>query len=48
MLLHHAKVDYEFIGHTFEGWGELKKQGKSGEFDGLPRWTINGKEYQDV
>ena len=44
-LLHHAKVDYQYIGYDFEQWGKLKGEGKGGEFGGLPRLTMNGKEY---
>ena len=31
-LLHHAKVDYQYIGYDFEQWGKLKGEGKGGEF----------------
>ena len=44
-LLHHAKVDYQYIGYDFEQWGKLKAEGKQGEFGGLPRVMIDGKEY---
>ena len=27
-LLHHAKVDYQYIGYDFEQWGKLKAEGK--------------------
>ena len=45
MLLHHAKVDHQYIGYDFEQWGKLKGEGKGGEFAGLPRVCIDGKEY---
>ena len=44
-LLHHANVDFEYVGYDFAKWGELKGSGKGGEFNGLPRVTIDGKEY---
>ena len=44
-LLHKQKVEYEFIGYDFEQWGALKGSGQGGEFGGLPRVCINGKEY---
>ena len=43
-LLHHANVDYEYVGYDFETWGKMKAEGKGGEFGGLPRATVNGKE----
>ena len=44
-LLHKNKVEYEFIGYDFEQWGAMKGSGQSGEFGGLPRVCINGKEF---
>ena len=44
-LLHHANQRFEMIEYTFEQWGPLKMSGKGGEFGGLPRVCINGKEY---
>ena len=43
-LLHHAKIDYEYVGYDFPTWGKIKAEGKNGEFGGLPRVTINGEE----
>ena len=43
-LLSHAKVDYKFIGYDLPTWKNMKAQGKSGEFGGLPRVTTNGEE----
>ena len=46
MLLGLKKIDYEYVGHTFESWGALKGSGKGGEFNGLPRVrAANGQEY---
>ena len=46
MLLGLKKIDYEYVGHTFESWGALKGSGKGGEFNGLPRVRApNGMEY---
>ena len=44
-LLHHAKKDYQYIGYDFEQWGKIKGEGKGGEFAGLPRVNLDGKEY---
>lgn len=44
-LLHHAEVEYEFVGHSFEKWGTIKAAGLQGEFGGLPRLTIDGAEF---
>ena len=44
-LLHREKVDYELVIYDLEAWGKLKKEGKGGEFGGLPRVTYKGKEY---
>ena len=41
-LLFHANASHQFVGYDFEQWGAMKAQGKSGEFDCLPRVTING------
>ena len=27
MLLHHAKIDYEYVGYDFEQWGQIKGSG---------------------
>ena len=43
-LLHHAKVDFKYVGHTQAAWGKIKAEGKNGEFGGLPRAYINGEE----
>jgi len=43
-LLHHANVDYEYVGYDMETWGNMKATGKGGEFAGLPRVTWNGRE----
>ena len=46
MLLGLKKIEYEYVGHTFESWGALKGSGKGGEFNGLPRVrSVTGKEY---
>ena len=44
-LLSHAKVEYKRINVTNEEWGKMKAEGKNGEFGGLPRVYLDGKEY---
>ena len=44
-LLHLKELPYEYIGHTFETWGKVKGSGQGGEFNGLPRVRVNGKEF---
>ena len=44
-LLHYHKIDYQYIGYEMEQWMKLKGEGKGGEFNGLPRVCIDGKEY---
>ena len=45
MMLDYEKMDYTYIGHTFEEWGALKQAMNGQEYFGLPRTTINGLEY---
>ena len=44
-LLHHAKVDYEYVGYEQAQWGQIKGTPAAGEFGGLPKVTYQGKEY---
>ena len=44
-LLHHAKVDYEYVGYEQAQWGAIKGTPAAGEFGGLPKVTYAGKEY---
>ena len=45
-LLFKAGVKHKFVGHSPEKWTELKSNPpQGGEFNGLPRLTIDGVEY---
>ena len=44
-LLTHANKRFKFTGYDFPTWGAIKQSGKSGEFGGLPRVTMNGQEF---
>ena len=44
-LLHHANVDYEYVGLTFPEWGALKGSPQCPEFSGLPVVIMDGVEY---
>merc|ERR1712083_770066 len=43
-LLHHAHVDYKYVGYDFGTWPKVKAIDPP-EFGGLPRVTVNGKEW---
>ena len=44
-MIEYDKKDYEFIGYTFPEWGALKQAMNGQEYFGLPRMTVNGREY---
>ena len=44
-MIEYDKKDYEFIGYTFPEWGALKQAMNGQEYFGLPRLTVNGREY---
>ena len=48
-MLEHKGADYQFIGHTAEGWANLKKSGgNTGEFGGLPIVHFGGEARQQT
>lgn len=46
-MLHRAGAKFNYVGHSQEEWGALKSAvpQQAGEFGGLPRLTLGGKEY---